>query len=36
MFVHKFDGRVEIAFFDNMSAELREEQNRCLRDIEQQ
>jgi site-specific DNA recombinase len=30
MYVDKLDGRVDGAFFDKMSAEWREEQNRCL------
>lgn len=34
MYVDKLDGRVDTAFFDKISAEWREEQNRCLRDIE--
>ena len=34
MYVDKLDGRVDAAFFDKMSAEWREEQNRCLREIE--
>jgi site-specific DNA recombinase len=34
MYVDKLDGRVDGAFFDKMSAEWREEQNRCLREIE--
>ncbi len=34
MYVDKLDGRVDTAFFDRMSAEWREEQNRCLREIE--
>ena len=34
MYVDKLDGRVDTAFFDKMLAEWREEQNRCLRDIE--
>ena len=33
MYVDKLDGRVDAAFFDKMSAEWREEQNRSLRDI---
>ena len=32
--VDKLDGRVDSAFFDKMSAQWREEQNRCLREIE--
>ena len=31
---HMNNGRVDGAFFDKMSAEWREEQNRCLREIE--
>ena len=34
MYVDKLDGRVDGAFFDKMSAEWRDEQNRCLREIE--
>jgi len=34
MYLDKLDGRVDTAFFDRMSAEWREEQNRCLREIE--
>ena len=34
MYVDKLDGRVDTAFFDRMSAEWREEQNRYLREIE--
>ena len=34
MYVDKLDGRVDTAFFDKMSAEWREEQNRCWREIE--
>ena len=34
MYVDKLDGRVDGAFFDKMSAEWREEQSRCLREIE--
>ena len=34
MYVDKLDGRVDATFFDKMSAEWREEQNRCLREIE--
>ena len=34
MYVDKLDGRVDTAFFDKMSEEWREEQNRCLREIE--
>ena len=33
MYLDKLDGRVGIAFFDKMSAQWREEQNRCLREI---
>ena len=33
MYLDKLDGRVDSAFFDKMSAEWREEQNRCLREI---
>ena len=34
MYVDKLDGMVDGAFFDKMSAEWREEQNRCQREIE--
>ena len=34
MYLDKLDGRVDGAFFDKMSAEWRDEQNRCLREIE--
>jgi site-specific DNA recombinase len=34
MYVDKLDGRVDAAFFDKMSVESREEQNRYLREIE--
>jgi hypothetical protein len=34
MYIDKLDGRVDAAFFDKMSAEWREEQNRFLREIE--
>jgi Protein of unknown function (DUF3987)/Recombinase zinc beta ribbon domain len=34
MYLDKLDGRVNSAFFDVKSAEWREEQNRCLREIE--
>jgi site-specific DNA recombinase len=30
----KLDGRVDGAFFDKMSAQWRDEQNRCLREVE--
>ncbi|HUS54219.1 MAG TPA: hypothetical protein VMY41_09475 [Thermohalobaculum sp.] len=33
MYVDKLDGRVDTAFFDKMSTQWREEQNRCLREI---
>jgi site-specific DNA recombinase len=33
MYLDKLDGRVDSVFFDNMSAQWREEQNRCLREI---
>jgi site-specific DNA recombinase len=33
MYLDKLDGRIDGAFFDKMSAEWREEQNRCLREI---
>jgi site-specific DNA recombinase len=33
MYLDKLDGRVDGAFFDKMSAQWREEQNRCLREI---
>jgi site-specific DNA recombinase len=34
MYLDKFDGRVDGAFFDKMSAEWRAKQTRCLRGIE--
>ena len=34
MYVEKLDGLVETAFFEKMSNQWREEQNRCLREIE--
>ena len=34
MYVDKLDGRVDGTFFDKMSTQWREEQNRCLREIE--
>jgi site-specific DNA recombinase len=34
MYVDKLDGVVDTAFFDKMSNQWREEQNRCLREIE--
>jgi site-specific DNA recombinase len=34
MYLDKLDGRVDSTFFDKMSAQWREEQNRCLREIE--
>jgi DNA invertase Pin-like site-specific DNA recombinase len=34
MYLDKLDGRVDTAFFDKMSVEWREEQTRCLREIE--
>src|SRR4029077_20837790 len=33
MYLDKLDGRVDSAFFDKMSAQWREEQTRCLREI---
>jgi hypothetical protein len=33
MYLDKLDGRVESAFFDKISAQWREEQNRCLREM---
>jgi site-specific DNA recombinase len=33
MYLDKLDGRVDGVFFDKMSAQWREEQNRCLREI---
>ncbi len=33
MYLDKLDGRVDGAFFDKMSAQWRDEQNRCLREI---
>ena len=35
MYVDKLDGIVDTAFFEKMSNQWREEQNRCLREIEQ-
>ena len=35
MYLDKLDGRIDAAFFDRMSAQWRDEQARCLRDIEQ-
>src|SRR5262249_18344656 len=34
MYLDKLDGRVDTTFFNKMSFEWREEQNRCLREIE--
>jgi site-specific DNA recombinase len=34
MYVDKLDGRIDAAFFDRMAAQWRDEQGRCLRDIE--
>ena len=34
MYVDKLDGLVDAAFFERMSSQWREEQNRCLREIE--
>jgi len=34
MYLDKLDGRVDSTFFDKMSAQWREEQNRCQREIE--
>lgn len=34
MYVDKLDGVVDAAFFEKMSTQWREEQNRCLREIE--
>jgi site-specific DNA recombinase len=34
MYVDKLDGRVDVAFFDKMSAEWRAEQDRCQREID--
>jgi site-specific DNA recombinase len=34
MYVDKLDGVVDIAFFEKMSTQWRDEQNRCLREIE--
>jgi DNA invertase Pin-like site-specific DNA recombinase len=36
MYLDKLDGRVDAGFFDKMSAQWREEQNRCLREITRQ
>jgi site-specific DNA recombinase len=33
-YLDKLDGRVDSTFFDKMSAQWREEQNRCWREIE--
>ena len=34
MYVDKLDGKVDGDFFERMSAQWREEQDRCLREIE--
>jgi site-specific DNA recombinase len=34
MYVHKLDGLVDTAFFEKMSNQCREQQNRCLREVE--
>lgn len=34
MYVDKLDGQIDAAFFDRMAAQWRDEQARCLRDIE--
>jgi site-specific DNA recombinase len=34
MYVDKLDGLVDVAFFEKMSNQWRDEQDRCLRDIE--
>ena len=34
MYVDKLDSRIDAAFFDRMAAQWRDEQGRCLRDIE--
>ena len=34
MYVDKLDGRIDAAFFDRMAAQWRDEQARCLREIE--
>lgn len=34
MYIDKLDGRIDAAFFDRMAAQWRDEQARCLRDIE--
>ena len=34
MYLDKLDGRVDGTFFEKMSAQWREDQNRCLREIE--
>ncbi len=34
MYVDKLDGRIDAAFFDRMAAQWRDEQARCLQDIE--
>jgi hypothetical protein len=33
--VDKLDGRIDSAFFDRMAAQWRDEQDRCLREVEQ-
>ena len=33
MYLDKLDGRVDVGFFDQMSAQWREQQNQCLREI---
>jgi DNA invertase Pin-like site-specific DNA recombinase len=34
MYIDKLDGRIDAAYFDRMAAQWRDEQARCLRDIE--
>ena len=34
MYIDKLDGRVDATFYDRMSTSWREEQTRCLREIE--
>jgi site-specific DNA recombinase len=34
MYVDKLDGRIDAGFFDRMAAQWRDEQARCLQDIE--
>lgn len=34
MYVDKLDGKISVDFFDKVASKWREEQTRCLRDIE--